>query len=57
MASIAPNSQALCFGVITLVASFTMRLGVVLADAAFTCPYEQDTELGRRDCALANAVP
>lgn len=46
------SNGALCFGVITLVASFTMRLGVVLADAAFTCPYEQDTELGRRDCAL-----
>eukprot|EP00435_Cladocopium_sp_Y103_P072879 s44_g41.t1 len=46
------SNGALCFGVITLVASFTMRLGVVLADAAFTCPEEQDTELGRRDCAL-----
>lgn len=45
------SNGALCFGVITLVASFTMRLGVLLTDAAFTCP-QQKTELERKDCAV-----
>lgn len=44
------SNTALCFGCITLIGSFTMRLGVVLADAVSTCPHTEG--IGPKDCAL-----